>query len=134
MSADPAEVVMIPQFDASDTFVEIRDLARPNVRYQQGDNYFNRSKKFVEKAPYAVHVANKKVAQKDEPVQVKVRDRATGPNGKSVVKMLSVDELRKQAGVKNAKAKKAGETLPEAVLKARKEDRRVRQAEESAGL
>jgi hypothetical protein len=131
MSADSEEVVMIPQFDMSDTFVEIRDLARPNVRYQQGDNYFNRSKKFVEKAPYAVHVASKKAVQKDEPQQVKVRDRAAGPNGKSVVKMLSVDQLRQQAGTKAAKAKKA-ESLPEAVLKARSENRRVRAAEEAA--
>lgn len=133
MSAEAAEVVMIPQFDPSDSFVEIRDLARPNVRYQQGDNYFNRAKKFVEKAPYAVHIASKHAMQKDEPAQVKVRERATGPNGKSVVKMLSVDELRKQASGKAAKAKKA-ESLPEAVLKARSENRRVRSAEESAGL
>ena len=133
MSAEAAEVVMIPQFDASESFVEIRDLARPNVRYQQGDNYFNRSKKFVDKAPYAVHIASKQSAQKDEPAQVKVRERAAGPNGKSVVKMLSVDELRKQASGKAAKAKKA-ESLPEAVLKARSENRRVRNAEESAGL
>jgi hypothetical protein len=124
---------MIPQFDPNDTFVEIRDLARPNVRFQQGDNFFNRSKKFVEKAPYAVHVARKIVAPKQEPELVKVRDRATGPNGKSVVKMLSVDQLRKEASAKTAKAKKA-ESLPEAVLKARNENRRVRSAEEAAGL
>lgn len=132
MSADSAEVVMIPQFDPSDAFVEIRDLARPNVRFQQGDNYFNRGKKFVEKAPYAVHVASRKAEPKAAPAEVKVRDRAAGPNGKSVVKMLSVDELRKQASAKAAKAKKA-DSLPEAVLKARQENRRVRAAEEAAG-
>lgn len=127
------EIVMIPQFDPSDTFVEIRDLARPNVRFQQGDNYFNRGKKFVEKAPYAVHVASKKTAEKAAPAEVKVRERAVGPNGKSVVKMLSVDQLRKEFSAKTAKAKKA-ESLPEAVLKARNENRRVRTAEEAAGL
>jgi len=124
------EVPAIPVLDERLKYIQVRDLARPNVRYQQGANLFDKSKKFVAEAAFGVEIPTKRKAKEEpkEERQVVVRDRGPRANGSSSRKVLSVTELKEQ--VKNAKAKAA---TPEAVLKARQENRRAEAAEQHAG-
>lgn len=127
----PNPDAMIPQLDEKAKFIGVRDLAQPNVRFQQGENLFDKSKKFVAKAKYGVNIPLKKkeIEVVDIEKVVTVRDRGPRANGSSVTKSLSVKELKARYGGGTV-AK--GPSTPEALLKANQENRRVAAAEANA--
>ena len=128
--ATPAPTpVMVPQFDDSLKYIEVRDLERTNIRYQQGDNLFDKSKKYAGKAPYAINIPLKRkqaVVEKTEKV-VTIRDRGPRTNGSSTRKQLTVAQLKEQ--VKQS-AKTKAQTAAQALLnKNRNENKRAEAAE-----
>jgi hypothetical protein len=119
-----------PEFDPELKFIQVRDLSRTNVRFQQGENLFDKSRKYVGKADVAIPTGRKKVeVEQKEDKKVLIRDRGPRANGSSVAKVMSVSELKKQYATKNAKKTPSA---PEALLKAQRENRRAAEAESNA--
>ncbi len=76
----------VKTLDRKRPFVEIRDRSRPNVKFQQDDNLFDRKEAFFEKADFPIEIAA------PPPPQVKIREisqRSIGTTKKSIVEKVT---------------------------------------------